>query len=336
MEERPRKETSRTEPGFWTARARHAVRKSAKGGVRATLYALMLLLAPLFSLLAFALQGSAPAPDKPFWRAIVAAQYAPPAGADVPALALELARTAGSTDPELRDELGFEICARWVRRPGILSDEDVRKLLRLHLSNIHKGLGEGESDGVFLRSFSALHLSQIVSRDLKQPFLTQVERSELVQASCRAVNEERDRRGWVEGRGWAHPIAHNADLLARLAQEPGLPAEEQRALLAALGAGLAGTNAFGENDRLAAVLGSLVSRADFVEADFERWLGEASKAANAVWQSKPFDVAAFHKAENTKAMLRAVLLAVLLDKQPGEGERKAGEAIRAAFFAQGS
>lgn len=298
----------------------------------------MPLAASLFGALALACQSPAPvaAHDKPFWRAIVAANCAPPAGADVPALALELARTAGSTDPELRDELGFEICARWVRRPGILADEDVRMLLRLHLDNIHEGLGQGESDGVFLRSFSALHLAQIAARDLKQPFLAEAERKELVQASCRVLREERDRRGWVEGKGWAHPIAHNADLLARLAQEPGLPADEQRAILGALDAGLAGTNAFGENERLAAVLGALVLRADFVEADLERWLGEASKAADAVWRTKPFDVAAFHKAENTKAMLRAVLLAVLLDPKATAGERRAGDAIRKTFFPGGT
>ncbi len=270
--------------------------------------------------------------DKPFWRAIAAANYAPPADADVPALALELARTAGDTDPELRDELGFEICARWVRRPGILADEDVRALLRLHLSNLHKGLGEAESDGVFLRSFSALHLAQIAARDAKKPFLTEAERKELVQASCRVLREERDRRGWVEGKGWAHPIAHNADLLAQLARAPALAADEQRAMLGALDAGLAGTNAFGENERLAAVLAALVSRTDFVQADFERWLGEAAKAADAVWQTKPFDVAAFHKAENAKVMLRTVLLAILLDPKAAEGERRAGDAIHAAFF----
>jgi hypothetical protein len=289
---------------------------------------------PLF-LLTFSLQARAPSPahDKPFWRSIVAANYAPPAGADVQALALELARTAGDTDPELRDELGFEICARWVRRPGILADEDVRALLRLHLENMHKGLGEAESDGVFLRSFSALHLAQIAARDVRQAFLTEAERKQLVQAACRVLREERDRRGWVEGKGWAHPIAHTADLLAQLARAQALGADEQRAMLGALDAGLAGTNAFGENERLASVLAALVSRSDFVQPDFERWLGESSKAANAVWQTKPFDVAAFHKAENTKAMLRAVLLAILLDPKAAEGERRAGEAIRAAFFA---
>jgi hypothetical protein len=271
--------------------------------------------------------------DKPYWRAIAAANFALPAGADAHLLARELAETAGSTDPELRDELGFEISGRWIRRPGILTDDEVRELMRLHLENLLKGLGQGESDGVFLRSFSALHLAQVAARDVKRPFLTEAERKELVQASCRVLREERDRRGWVEGKGWAHPIAHNADLLAQLASTSTLAPEEQRTLLAALDAGLAGINAFGENERLAAVLAALVSRTDFVKPDFEHWLAEGSKAANAVWQTKPFDVAAFHKAENVKAMLRAVLLAIVLDPKAADCERRAGDAIRAAFFA---
>jgi hypothetical protein len=296
----------------------------------------MVPFAPLLLLFALAGQGpaSAPAHDKPFWRAIAAANYAPPQDESVPALALELARTAGSTDPELRDELGFEICARWVRRPGILADADVRALLSLHLSNIHKGLGEGESDGVFLRSFSALHLAQIAARDRRQPFFSEAERKQLLEAACKLMREERDRRGWVEGKGWAHPIAHTADLLAQLARAKELGAEQQRAMLAALDAGFAGANAFGENGRLSAVLAALVSRSDFVEPDFVRWLGESARAAQAVWQTKPFDPAAFQKSENVKSALKDVLLAIVLDPKAAEAERRAGDAIRAAFFAE--
>ena len=273
----------------------------------------------------------APAHVKAFWHAIVAANYAPPAGADVQVLADELALTTASTDAELRDELGFEISARWIRRAGILEDEYVRDLLRLHLSNQQRGLGQAESDGVFLRSFSALHLAQIAARDRQHPFLREEERAQLVQSACRVLREERDRRGWVEGKGWAHPIAHNADLLAQLARGPGLQPDEQREMLAALDAGLAGTNAFGENERLAVVLAQLCARADFVEPDFERWLGERAQAADAVWKTQPFDVAAFHKSENTKALLQTVLLGILLDPGASENEKRIGERILTTY-----
>lgn len=273
-----------------------------------------------------------PAHDKAFWRAIVEHDFAPPAGADLPSLSRELAATASSTDGELRDELGFEISARWIRRPGILSDEAVRNLLLVHLSNQQRGLGRGESDGVFLRSFSALHLAQIAARDRQHPFLREEERSELVAGACRVLRDERDRRGWVEGKGWAHPIAHNADLLAQLARAPGLKPDEQREMLRAIDAGLAGTNAFGENERLAVALAQLVAREDFVQADFESWLGERARAADAVWRTQPFDVAAFHKAENTKALLDTLLLSIVLDPQASPGEQQAGAAIRRTFF----
>src|ERR1051325_10163275 len=73
--------------------------------------------------------------DKSFWHSIVANNYAVPSGGDAAALALELARTTSSTDAELRDELGFEISARWIRRPGILSDESAHALFAFHRAN---------------------------------------------------------------------------------------------------------------------------------------------------------------------------------------------------------
>jgi Protein of unknown function (DUF2785) len=294
----------------------------------------MRLLLVALALSSCASTGSAPVAthDKSFWRAVVAVDYAPPAGADVLALARELALTASSTDGELRDDLGFEISARWIRRANVLGDDDVRSLLALHLSNQLRDLGQGESDGVFLRSFSALHLAQIAARDRRHPFLTQAERAQLVQSACRVLREERDRRGWVEGKGWAHPIAHNADLLAQLALAPDLKPDEQRDMLRAIDAGLAGTNLFGENERLAAVLARLATRADFVEEDFEHQLAQWSTAAEAVWQTKPFDVAAFHKSENAQALVRTVLLGIVLDPKASESEKRAAEAIRAAFF----
>ncbi|MBK7642980.1 MAG: DUF2785 domain-containing protein [Planctomycetes bacterium] len=274
----------------------------------------------------------ASAHDKPFWRAIVAANYAPPQGADVPELARELAATAGSTDPELRDELGFEISSRWVRRPGILGDEDVRALLNEHLEHIHEGLGEGEGDGVFLRAFSALHLAQFVARDLRTPYLDDEQRARLVHAACRVLREERDRRGWVVGKGWAHAIAHSADLLANLAREPQLTPQLQSMMLDALDGALEGAYSFGESGRLAAVLAYLATRADFVEPELERHLAQWAREAKEVWTTQPFDPAAFHKAENVKSLLKDVLLGILLDPKASESERKAADAIRAAFF----
>ncbi len=296
-----------------------------------------LALSLLFALAASACRATARAPassahDRAFWRSIAAQKYAPPAGADVRALALELADTTASIDPELRDELGFEISARWILRPGLTDDATARELVLRHLAHVHEGLGRSNDDSLFRRSFSALHLSRLVQRDLARPFLDPATRSELVRDACRVLHEERDRRGWVESKGWGHAIAHNADLLAALAREPGLGAEEQRSMLGALEAGLAGQNVCGENDRLAAVLRALVARPDFVEPDFERWLVERAREAREVWQRQPFDPAFFRRAENAGALVQSVLLDILLDDHASEGERRAADAIRAAFY----
>ena len=249
------------------------------------------------------------------------------------ALALELAGTTASTDPELRDELGFEISARWILRPGSTDDATARELVLRHLAHVHDGLGGENDDTLFGRSFSALHLSRLVRRDLARPFLDPALRSELVRAACRVLREERDRRGWVESKGWGHAIAHDADLLAALAREPGLSADEQRAMLDALEGGLAGQNVCGENGRLAAVLSALVARADFVEPEFERWLDLRARETRAVWEQQPFDPAFFRRTENAGALLRDVLLGILLDEHASATARRAAEAIRSRFVA---
>ena len=185
------------------------------------------------------------------WAKLLADENSWPADKSVSDLALELASFASSPDPVLRDEIGYEVSARWIGA-GRLSVVDLKRLLDLHLANLHKGLGAGESDGVFLRSFSALHLALLVSRDARQPFLVEADFRALVTAVVKLLKEERDRRGWVEGKGWAHPIAHAADLAKFLARNHFLDPDQAALLFTGLESGLDGPNAWGENDRLAA------------------------------------------------------------------------------------
>lgn len=45
--------------------------------------------------------------DVAFWRAIVDARYAPPAGEEVATLTVELTEMLASTDPERRDDIAY-------------------------------------------------------------------------------------------------------------------------------------------------------------------------------------------------------------------------------------
>ena len=251
------------------------------------------------------------------WQVLLADESAWSEGTSVHGLALELASFAASPDPLLRDEIGYEVSARWINS-GRLSSADLRELLLLHLSNLDAGLGEGESDGVFRRSFSALHLSLLVARDRRQQFIEEQDYRALVLGIARLLREERDRRGWVDGKGWAHPIAHAADTAKFLARHPFLDNEQALVLFAALEDGFEGPNAWGENDRLAAAAQSLCMREEFDSAAFDARCMAWVENAGELWQKKPFDAQLFRRTENQKQFLRALYARMCLDPNPSE------------------
>jgi hypothetical protein len=251
------------------------------------------------------------------WQKLAADESFMPDDKSVRELSLELASFAASPDPVLRDEIGYEVSAKWIGS-GRLGPSDLTELLHLHLSHLHTGLGEGEGDGVFLRSFSALNLSLLVARDDRQPFIGQADFSALVRAVVQNLREERDRRGWVEGKGWAHPIAHAADLTKFLARHPLLAPDEAELLFSGLEAGLEGPNAWGENDRLAAAAQSLFARDEFDTANLDARLGEWIQDASAVWQAEPFDPQLFRRTENRKQFLRALHARLCADQLVSE------------------
>lgn len=158
--------------------------------------------------------------DKSFWNAIVENDYAIPEGHTVQELTPELLSFLASSDIDVRDPFGYMIYAHWMVRDKHYSPEDIRKTRDQLLSNLDKGLGEKDTDSIFLRSFSMLNLSLIVYYDLQEPFLTEDEISNLLIKSLDYFKEEKDLRGFVEGKGWAHSAAHTADMLKFLARSP--------------------------------------------------------------------------------------------------------------------
>jgi len=157
--------------------------------------------------------------DKPFWYAIKNNHYAFPTDHNLLQLTEELYSYIGSIDPELRDIIGFFVFKNWVRQ-GLYGMVDLRNFIPRLIKNLRKGLGEKESDLVFLRSFSALWLAIIVDFDTKHPSLRTDEMNPIREAALTYMEGERDLRGYDPIKGWAHAIDHAANLLAALAENP--------------------------------------------------------------------------------------------------------------------
>jgi Protein of unknown function (DUF2785) len=168
--------------------------------------------------------------DRTFWRVIANDEKALPQGEWVGELAPELLSWLGSTDPELRDEFAYRILAAWIERDQFEPDQ-LRGMVGQMLDNLQIGLGQRDGDSVFLRSYSTLVLMEIVAYDNVHPFLRPDEVAGILDSVLDYLREECDLRAWVEGPGWAHAIAHTADLLMMLARNLQVgPAELERLL----------------------------------------------------------------------------------------------------------
>jgi hypothetical protein len=201
--------------------------------------------------------------DKEFWRAIVENDCLIPGGHTAHEYLDELLRNLGSTDSELRDELSLTILSTWLERHEY-TDAEMHSLLALLFDNLHRGISESGTDSVFLRTFSALILAELIHCDNKQAYLTRQEVLDVLDKALEYLLAERDPRGYVQGMGWAHALAHTADLLMVLATSRHLNAEELERILQAISSRLVNSGhavyTNDEDERLVRVITTILRR----------------------------------------------------------------------------
>ena len=231
-----------------------------------------------------------------FWKAIADDNFAVPAHESVGNLVLEIADLAGETDPSLRDNCGYEILAAWVYRQDLLTGEQLEALRRKLLPAMIFHIGESQTDTVFRRSFSALYMSILAAQDLQKPFLSAAAFKETLHTALRCYAEEKDLRGYVPKKGWAHATAHVADLFKFLARNEQFSTDDQKKVVAAiLQRCRTATSVFswGEDARMAAALLSVVDRKDFDQSAFDEWFKALSAENRELWKGLTIDIAAY-------------------------------------------
>ena len=229
--------------------------------------------------------------DRAFWVALRAADFRLAPNEAVLPLALEATSLLGSTDPELRDDIGYEAIATWVYREQRLDADGLNQLRATLTVNARRGLGEATGDGLFLRSFSTLALAVLAAEDLQRPFLDAQQFDGLVDLGIEALGREHDLRGYVPGKGWGHATAHCADLLKFLARSHRLRPEQQSRMVDAIAERLRSAGqvfVWGEDARLAAALTTIARRSDADPAPFLGWFKRLEGDHTALW-SGPFD-----------------------------------------------
>ncbi|NMH74666.1 DUF2785 domain-containing protein [Bacillus sp. RO2] len=122
----------------------------------------------------------------------------------------------GSTDPILRDNLIYSNFAKFINS-GFIPQSKVHNMLEICLDERHLfyKIGEERTDSVFTRSFSSLVVALILANDDGR-YIDSIRLLEIKTVILEYLDKEMDTRGFVKNKGWAHSIAHGADMLSAL------------------------------------------------------------------------------------------------------------------------
>jgi Protein of unknown function (DUF2785) len=205
----------------------------------------------------------------------------------------------------------------------------LRTLIAEWLGNL-RALADGENE-VLRRSFSALMLSVAVARDNAEPFLEKDEFLKLWDGALAYLAAENDVRGFDNRLGWIHSAAHTADLLKFLARSRYVTPADQATLLSAVQRKLSTAPVvftFGEDERYARAVLSVIMRRDFDLASFEKWALEVGASLRA--DMAPSE-AALHGRQNLKNFLAKLDFLLTTQSDPPPMLRSAEAAARAAL-----
>lgn len=151
--------------------------------------------------------------DKTFWHEIIDNEYELPDDQDLVKLTKELLEYLSSPDPELRDEFAYGILARWIVNYRYHDHDDLLDIYPILMQQMQYQIGVAGDDTVFMRSYSALVLSLIVYRDIREGFLTELDLQAILRTALDYLRQEKDTRAYVAGKGWATAIGNACDVL---------------------------------------------------------------------------------------------------------------------------
>lgn len=250
-----------------------------------------------------------------YWRQVLERGLEVPTDRPLDELTAELTRMLGSTNPVERDRTAYPALGTWIDR-GVY-DELLRGLGDGMAAGLEIGLGQERSDTVFRRTFSVLVLAAVIERDTQEHL---VPAEQVLRWGDQIVGwylRERDLRGYVDRKGWAHAVAHGADAIAALARSRHFGVPELTVLLDVLADRLTLTDTTllcGEPDRMAHAVMEVLRRHLVPMSVVEPWVRRVARqgATDAVrGAGDPYAAT-----NNAQQLLRALYLQLALAPDP--------------------
>jgi hypothetical protein len=280
--------------------------------------------------------------DKTFWRAIAINHFELPPGYTRDQLTTELLQKLGEPDPELRDYYIYSTLEHWIQQ-GEYNQTQLRNMIAHLTRNLTSGIDTSENDEanptILLRSFSALTLSEIMKYENTHPFLTEDEVQAVLEQAINYLMHEQDLRGYVQGQGWFHALAHAGDLLGALARNRFLHEPELKRIAIAIAEKTTIPNQYVfttlEEERLALVIVAALTR-NLIQPTFWGWwcrqfveVEERLKWEDIVHFAKQEEINAYH---NYKLFLHSIYFQLTLGNYQLTGVPELVQAIKRTLY----
>ena len=221
-------------------------------------------------------------------------------------LAFQLLNCLASTDPLLRDGVAYEALANWLRKEQLPGSSVITMI-----ETLTQALAPSVADpnGVY-QPFAALVLSEMARADAKHAYLNESELENFVKAVTGYLAQLSDYRGFNDNDGWRHGVAHSADVLLQLSQNPKINQAQLAEMLNVIASKVSPEDThfytFGEPRRLAMAVVYIFLRGEQTMDDWQDWLTQITDAAPlAQWPDAYKSEAGLAKLHNTQQFLYA-------------------------------
>ena len=223
----------------------------------------------------------------------------------------------GNPDSCLRDELIYQSFGKMIFSNQLDVNELDNLLFQLKQENyLFHGIGESGTDSVFKRSFSVLVIAAIIEYDNVKPQLDNSIVRDTVEKVVEYMIAEKDTRGFIEGKGWAHSIAHGADALEALAKHQAINNGGIKKILSAIEHSLLKQVDYldEEEERLAMIIPSLLMMQD-TEKEIQLWIGKLKGLVEARLEENKGLIEAYHTQRTVKNFFKSVYLILMSQEQ---------------------
>ena len=146
------------------------------------------------------------------------------------ATAIELLNCIDHSDPKIRDGIVFDGLSFWLRNEMLTTT--TTQTLFTALNQILSTTNKDPNN--FAQPFAALILAEVIRVDRINPYLTDIQRQDVVNTGTHYMISIDDYRGFDDTVGWRHAVAHSADLFLQLTLNKQITASQLQQLLAAI------------------------------------------------------------------------------------------------------